>query len=110
MSDENPNKSRPITSYKELLKELKKKKYSYSYDAFNKKIKKNPNAIQPVPMPSPKLPKLTKEEKELQELQMEIRRRQSLEKDPSGVIQLLNEGGIAKGQGVVSKIKKFKVY
>ena len=44
------------------------------------------------------------------ELQMEIRRRQSLEKDPSGALQLLNKGGITKGQGVVSKIKKFKVY
>ena len=110
MSEEKLPKSRPITSYKELLKKLKKQKYTYSYDAFSKKFKENPNAIPPVPMPSPKVPKLSKEEKELQELQMEIRRRQSLEKDPSGFIQLLNEGGIAKGQGVVSKIKKFKVY
>ena len=45
-----------------------------------------------------KSPKLTDEQKEMLEIQKKLRKKRSLEKDPSGMTSLLNQGGLSEKQ------------
>tara|TARA_R100000664_G_C2666430_1_gene80358 strand:+ start:50 stop:439 length:390 start_codon:yes stop_codon:yes gene_type:complete len=45
-----------------------------------------------------KSPKLTDEQKEMLEIQKKLRKKRSLERDPSGMTSLLNQGGLSEKQ------------
>ena len=56
------------------------------------------------------LPKLTPMQKQMQKRMQEIRKKQSLEKDPSGMLQLLKKGGSVTVRVKLGKNKKTKIY
>jgi hypothetical protein len=51
------------------------------------------------------LPKLTPKQKKINKMMQEYRRKQSLERDPSGFTQLLNEGGMPESRIILPKRK-----
>jgi len=92
----------------EILKLLKKNQYKVPKGFL--KAPKFDNKKTIVPKGFLKTPKLSKEQKKRLKIQKDIRKKQSLERDPSGMTQLLNQGGLVNGQGAVIKPRKFKVY
>jgi len=56
------------------------------------------------------LPKLSPMEKQMQKRMQELRKKQSLEADPSGRLQLLNKGGSVTVPTKLGRTKKTKIY
>ena len=61
-------------------------------------------------MPKLPLPKLTPEQKMMHKRMQELRKKQSLEADPSGRLQLLNKGGSVTVATKLGRTKKTKIY
>jgi len=56
------------------------------------------------------LPKLTPMQKQMQKYMKDLRKKQSLEKDPTGRLQLLNKGGSVTVPTKLGRTKKTKIY